>query len=95
MPAASDHGTGHTSHMWSDDPWAREHADQARQLAGLSLAHQLEDIVRRARSLAQSSDPQSALAFWQSVAASRAHAEMDDIVRRLSTLCARVWSTVT
>lgn len=76
--------------MWADDPWIREHSDAARQLAGQSLAHRLDDIINRAQRLGhEATEP-----WWEAQAARRAQAETERILARLSTLQQSVWRAV-
>lgn len=76
--------------MWADDPWIREHSDAARQLAGHSLAHRLDDIINRAQRLGhEATEP-----WWEALAAHLAHAETERILARLSTLQQNIWRAV-
>ena len=76
--------------MWADDPWIREHSDAARQLAGQSLAHRLDDITNRAQRLGHDTTG----SWWESLAAYRAHDEMERILVRLTRLRENIWKAV-
>lgn len=76
--------------MWADDPWIQEHRDAARQLAGHSLAHRLDDITQRAQTLSHDVSG----SWWESQAAYHAQTEVERILVRLSTLREAIWNVV-
>lgn len=81
--------------MWGDDPWAVAQRMQAQKCVAVSLAHRLDDVTHRARTLATNRMGKISVdAIWEAVAATRAQNDIDDVVVRLEDLNTFVWNSV-
>lgn len=81
--------------MWGDDSWAVAQRMQAQNCVAVSLAHRLDDVTHRARTLATNGMGKISVdAIWEAVAATRAQNDVDDVVARLQDLSTFVWDSV-